>query len=121
MLCSTLLKRSTRRTCRQQIVSLALSENYYKVVQDTTNASILNRDFGNDANGSIASGQVVNIAGVVSGDQQHPRCCFGNLGTGDITTPAGDKSSLPDTQDYTGDGTAKVPEGIVSTVPLSEP
>ena len=89
-------------------------ENYYKVVQDTTNASILNRDFGNDANGSIASGQVVNIAGVrILKTNNIPGVTSGNLGAGDITTPAGDKSSLPGTQDYTGDGDAKVPEGIV--------
>ena len=92
-------------------------ENYYKVVQDTTNASILNRDFGNDANGSIASGQVVNIAGVrILKTNNIPGVASGNLGLGDITTPAGDKSSLPDTQDYTetdANTDAKIPEGIV--------
>lgn len=37
---------------------------YYLLINDANNALILNRDYGNDGNGSMASGKVYEIAGV---------------------------------------------------------
>jgi hypothetical protein len=37
---------------------------YYKLIQDQTNNLSLNRDYGNEGNGSIASGEIFEVAGI---------------------------------------------------------
>ena len=59
--------------------------NYYKLIMD--NQTAINRDYGNDGNGSVASGVVMSIAGFRIFKSNH-------LPTADFTADGGDNSSL---------------------------
>ena len=64
---------------------------YYKLIatDGTAGGLILNRDFGNDGNGSLASGTVGTVAGFKILKTNH-------IPAADVTKAAGDKSSLGD-------------------------
>lgn len=67
---------------------------YYKLVENQSDA--INRDYGNDGNGSVASGMVMSVAGIRIVKSNH-------LPTADYTAEAGDNSSLG-SMDFTGSG-----------------
>lgn len=77
-------------------------ENYYKLVNENTDA--INRDYGNDGNGSTASGMIMSVAGIRILKSNH-------LPTANYTAEAGDNSSLTGTTTFTGAG--NVPVGLV--------
>ena len=68
--------------------------NYYKLIME--DQSVINRDYGNDGNGSIASGVVLSVAGFRIFKSNH-------LPTADFTADTGDNSSLT-TGTFTGSG-----------------
>ena len=77
-------------------------EMYYKLVEENKDA--INRDYGNDGNGSLASGVVMSVAGVRLLKSNH-------IPTADFTPDAGDLSSLSGTYDFTTQGS--IPLGLV--------
>ena len=76
--------------------------SYYKLIASadgSTGGLVINRDFGNEANGSIAGGTVLSVAGMKILKTNH-------IPTADVTKPAGDLSSLGDgVLDFTGTDT----------------
>jgi hypothetical protein len=71
--------------------------NYYKLLSESTDA--INRDYGNDGNGSIASGMVVSVAGMRLFKSNH-------IPTADWTPDAtGDLGSVAGPIDFDGAGT----------------
>ena len=77
-------------------------EMYYKLVEENKDA--INRDYGNDGNGSLASGVVMSVAGVRLLKSNH-------IPTANFTPDAGDLSSLSGTYDFTTQGS--IPLGLV--------
>lgn len=69
---------------------------YYKLVNGTSDA--INRDYGNDGNGSVASGMIMSVAGIRIVKSNHL------AQTADYVTEAGDNSTLSGTYDFTGSG-----------------
>ena len=67
---------------------------YYKLLE--SNYDAINRDYGNDGNGSVATGHIVSAYGMRILKSNH-------LPTADYTAPAGDLSTLANTT-YTGAG-----------------
>lgn len=76
--------------------------NYYKLISESTDA--INRDYGNDGNGSIASGVVASVAGMRLFKSNH-------LPTADWTPDAGDMGSLSGVQDFAGTA-GSVPQAL---------
>ncbi len=70
--------------------------SYYKLLE--SNYDAINRDYGNDGNGSIATGHIVSAYGMRILKSNH-------IPTADYVAPAGDLSSLANT-DLTGAGVA---------------
>ena len=70
---------------------------YYKLIATDGSAGglILNRDFGNDGNGSLAGGTVGTIAGMKILKSNH-------IPAADVVVAAGDNSTLTGTLDFTG-------------------
>ena len=75
---------------------------YYALVNENKDA--INRDYGNDGNGSTASGMVMSVAGIRIVKSNH-------LPTADYAAEAGDNSSLSGTLDFTGN--AKLPAALI--------
>jgi hypothetical protein len=69
--------------------------NYYKMVEENKDA--INRDYGNDGNGSLASGVVMSVAGIRIFKSNH-------LPTADWTPAAGDLGTASGTYDFVGTG-----------------
>lgn len=67
--------------------------NYYKMVEENKDA--INRDYGNDGNGSLASGVVLSVAGVRILKSNH-------LPTADWTPDAGDLGSAAGSYNFAG-------------------
>ena len=76
--------------------------NYYKMIEENKDA--INRDYGNDGNGSLASGVVLSVAGIRIFKSNH-------LPTADYTPPAGDLGSVSGSQAF--DGTNTEPQALV--------
>jgi hypothetical protein len=78
--------------------------NYYKMVEENKDA--INRDYGNEGNGSLASGMVLSVAGIRIFKSNH-------LPTADWAPAAGDLGSATSAS-YDFAGTAnKVPQALV--------
>tara|TARA_R100000951_G_scaffold16193_2_gene12756 strand:- start:688 stop:1746 length:1059 start_codon:yes stop_codon:yes gene_type:complete len=75
---------------------------YYGLVNGTSDA--INRDYGNDGNGSVASGMIMSVAGIRIVKSNHL------AQTSDYAAEAGDNSSLSNT-DFTGSG--KEPAALI--------
>lgn len=75
---------------------------YYKLVEGQNDA--INRDYGNDGNGSTASGMIMSVAGIRIVKSNHL------AQTADYVAEAGDNSSLTN-QDFTGTG--KEPAALI--------
>ena len=69
---------------------------YYGLINGTSDA--INRDYGNDGNGSVASGMIMSVAGIRIVKSNHLAQAT------DYVTEAGDNSTLSGTYDFTGTG-----------------
>jgi hypothetical protein len=76
---------------------------YYSLVEENKDA--INRDYGNDGNGSLASGVVLSVSGIRLFKSNH-------IPTADWTPGAGDLGSASGTYDFTGTE-AKRPQALV--------
>jgi len=76
---------------------------YYAMVEENKDA--INRDYGNDGNGSLASGVVLSVAGIRIMKSNH-------IPTADWTPDAGDLGSASGAYDFTGTE-AKRPQALV--------
>jgi hypothetical protein len=76
--------------------------NYYKLVEENKDA--INRDYGNDGNGSLASGMVMSVAGMRLFKSNH-------LPTADWTPDDGDMGSISGSQDFAGTA-GSVPQAL---------